>query len=90
MSKPKRRTRLAGRVSKAPSIYDVAREAKVSVFTVSAVINDNGGVSATLSRRVEAAIRKLHPYSVPEIIAWPIERGLAQYLHWVERESHDA
>jgi len=60
MSKPKRRTRLAGRVSKAPSIYDVAREAKVSVFTVSAVINDNGGVSATLSRRVEAAIRKLN------------------------------
>ena len=68
----------------------MAREAKVSVFTVSAVINDNGGVSATLSRRVEAAIRKLHPYSLPEIISWPIERGLAQYLQWVERESHDA
>src|ERR1700731_3012482 len=60
MSKPKRRTRLAGRVSKAPSIYDVAREAKVSVFTVSAVINDTGRVSTTLARRVEAAVRKLN------------------------------
>lgn len=45
---------------KAPSIYDVAREAKVSVFTVSAVINETGRVSSTLSRRVEAAIRKLN------------------------------
>jgi LacI family transcriptional regulator len=50
----------AGRGPKAPSIYDVAREAKVSVFTVSAVINDTGRVSATLSRRVDAAIRKLN------------------------------
>ena len=46
-------------ISKAPSIYDVAREARVSVFTVSAVINKKGHVSTTLSRRVESAIRKL-------------------------------
>ena len=45
--------------SRPPSIYDVAREARVSVFTVSAVINHKGRVSATLSRRVDAAIRKL-------------------------------
>jgi len=25
---------------------------------------------------LEAAIRERHPYSVPEIVAWPIERGL--------------
>jgi LacI family transcriptional regulator len=48
------------RGSKAPSIYDVAHEAKVSVFTVSAVVNQTGRVSATLTRRVEAAIRKLN------------------------------
>src|SRR5262250_898134 len=59
MSKPTKRTRGSG-VSKAPSIYDVAREAKVSVFTVSAVINKTGRVSTTLGRRVEAAIRKLN------------------------------
>src|SRR6202047_4490689 len=60
MPKKVRRTRMAGRVSKAPSIYDVAREARVSVFTVSAVINKTGRVSATLGRRVEAAIHKLN------------------------------
>ena len=46
--------------SKAASIYDVAREARVSVFTVSAVINKKGHVSPTLNRRVESAIRKLN------------------------------
>jgi LacI family transcriptional regulator len=51
---------MSGRTSKAPSIYDVAREARVSVFTVSAVINKTGRVSATLGRRVEAAILKLN------------------------------
>ena len=44
---------------KLPNIYDVAREAHVSVFTVSAVIN-SGPVSAPSKRRVEAAIEKLH------------------------------
>ena len=28
-----------------------------------------------------------HPYEVPEIIAWPIERGLNAYLDWVRRET---
>jgi LacI family transcriptional regulator, galactose operon repressor len=51
---------MSGRASKAPSIYDVAREARVSVFTVSAVINKTGRVSATLGRRVEAAVVKLN------------------------------
>src|SRR6202165_5030395 len=60
MTKNVKRTRKANRTSKAPSIYDVAREAKVSVFTVSAVINDTGRVSTTLARRVEAAVLKLN------------------------------
>jgi LacI family transcriptional regulator len=60
MSEKARRTRTPGRAWKAPSIYDVAREAKVSVFTVSALINKTGRVSAVLSRRVEAAIHKLN------------------------------
>lgn len=45
---------------KAASIYDVAREAKVSVFTVSAVINNKSHVGKKLRDRVEEAIRKLH------------------------------
>lgn len=36
---------------------------------------------------LEAAIRELHPYELPEIIAWPVTAGLAEYLDWVERES---
>jgi len=36
---------------------------------------------------LELAIKRLHPYTLPEIVAWPIERGLPEYLAWVERES---
>jgi LacI family transcriptional regulator len=46
--------------SKSASIYDVARESSVSVFTVSAVINGKGHVGNKLRERVEAAIRKLN------------------------------
>ena len=35
---------------------------------------------------LEEAIRKRHPYALPEIIAWPIERGFGEYLRWVEGE----
>jgi len=46
--------------AKAASIYDVAREARVSVFTVSAVVNQKSHVGKKLRERVEAAIRKLN------------------------------
>ena len=36
---------------------------------------------------LEAAIRKIHPYALPEIVAWPIELGLPEYLRWVEAET---
>lgn len=45
---------------KAASIYDVAREARVSVFTASAVINKKSHVGRRLRKRVEAAVEKLH------------------------------
>src|SRR6202140_660656 len=45
---------------KAASIYDVARESAVSVFTVSEVVNKKSHVSKKLRDRVEAAIRKLN------------------------------
>jgi LacI family transcriptional regulator len=48
------------KAAKAPNIYDVARRAGVSVFTVSTVVNNNGQVSLPLRRRVEAAIRTLN------------------------------
>ena len=36
---------------------------------------------------LESAIRRLHPYSLPEIIAWPVDKGLPEYLAWVEEQS---
>lgn len=36
---------------------------------------------------LEAAIRAGHPYELPEIIAVPVERGLAAYLDWVAAET---
>ena len=39
---------------------------------------------------LELAIRNRHPYDVPEIMAFPVESGLAEYLGWVEGECAPA
>jgi periplasmic divalent cation tolerance protein len=36
---------------------------------------------------LERAVRAVHPYELPEIIAVPIERGLPAYLEWVAAET---
>jgi periplasmic divalent cation tolerance protein len=36
---------------------------------------------------VEQAIRHLHPYEVPEIIALPLAAGYVAYLRWIESET---
>ncbi len=36
--------------------------------------------------RVEQAIRELHPYAEPEIIALPIVAGSAGYLTWLDEQ----
>ena len=46
--------------TKAASISDVARESGVSIFTVSAVVNNKSHVGKNLRQRVENAIRKLN------------------------------
>ena len=35
---------------------------------------------------LERAIRELHPYELPEIIALPVEHGFENYLGWVADE----
>lgn len=40
----------------------------------------------SLFARLQEAIRRVHPYEVPEILASPIEIGNADYLAWLERE----
>jgi periplasmic divalent cation tolerance protein len=39
---------------------------------------------------LEAAIRKLHPYELPEIIAVPVSNGLPGYLDWVRAIHSEA
>ncbi len=34
--------------------------------------------------KVETAIKKLHSYEIPEIIAVPIIKGSKEYLRWIE------
>jgi periplasmic divalent cation tolerance protein len=36
---------------------------------------------------VESAIKSLHPYELPDILAVPVERGLPEYLDWVNAET---
>ena len=41
----------------------------------------------SLYRPAEEAIRKLHPYEVPEIIAIPVCDAFDDYATWVKRET---
>ena len=42
---------------------------------------------SALFAEVEAAIRELHPYELPEIIAVPVSCGSSGYLDWVAAET---
>ena len=39
-----------------------------------------------LFQEIETAIKKLHPYEIPEIISMPINKGSADYLNWMAAE----
>ena len=36
---------------------------------------------------LEASLRAVHPYEVPEIVAVPVVKGSERYLHWIEEET---
>ena len=44
---------------------------------------------ASLLDRLEARLKELHPYQVPEFIALPIVAGSRDYLGWLDAESRD-
>ena len=44
---------------------------------------------ATLFPELTAAVKKIHSYEVPEIIALPITGGSREYLKWLSREAPD-
>jgi len=43
-----------------------------------------------LYARVEEAIRALHPYEVPEILAVPVVAGSERYLAWLDAETEES
>ena len=44
---------------------------------------------STLFDRVKQAIKLIHPYNIPEIIALPIENADSEYLEWINTETTD-
>jgi periplasmic divalent cation tolerance protein len=42
--------------------------------------------TAELYVRVEQAIRELHPYQVPEILATPVIAGSQRYMDWLAQQ----
>jgi periplasmic divalent cation tolerance protein len=36
---------------------------------------------------LEASLRAVHPYEVPEIVAVPVVKGSQLYLRWIEEET---
>ncbi len=37
--------------------------------------------------KLKRRIAELHPYEVPEILAFEVKKGLAEYLAWMRKES---
>ena len=68
----------AAKPGRAASISDVARESGVSIFTVSAVINNKAHVGKALRERVESAIQKLN-YR-PNLIARSLSKQKTQTI----------
>ncbi len=46
-------------------------------------------IKSTAARyaELEADIRRLHPYEVPEILALPVEIGFPAYMKWISDET---
>jgi periplasmic divalent cation tolerance protein len=45
--------------------------------------------AALFAEKLEPAIKNLHTYEVPEIIALPIGQGSAAYLKWINEVTGD-
>jgi periplasmic divalent cation tolerance protein len=75
--------RLAACVNLVPQIESIYRweGAIESASEVLALIKSNNWKY----QLIEARIRELHPYKVPEIIAVRIDAGLADYLRWIDQ-----
>lgn len=36
---------------------------------------------------ISEALRRVHTYEIPEVVAIPVVDGLAEYLEWIDRET---
>ena len=77
--------RLAACVNLLPAVQSVYRwrNAIEEAAEVTLVIKTTGARYAEL----EQAIKSLHPYELPEIIAVPVSAGLPAYLDWIAQET---
>lgn len=44
-------------------------------------------IVGTRYEEVEACLKALHPYELPEIVAIPLEQGSAEYFAWIANEA---
>jgi periplasmic divalent cation tolerance protein len=64
-----------------------------SIYRWQGMIEEAGELSLLIKTtqaryaELEAAIKALHPYDVPEIIAMPIVQGMPTYLNWIIAET---
>ena len=73
--------RLAACANIVPGLISIYRwQGQVRRETELLLIIKTRGVVYSL---LEARIRELHPYEVPEIVALPIQAGAAEYLGWL-------
>jgi periplasmic divalent cation tolerance protein len=42
---------------------------------------------SALYSQLEARLKEIHPYTVPEIIAFPVVHGSESYLKWMSKET---
>lgn len=77
--------RLAACVNILPAVESVYRwrESIEQAAEVTLVIKTTAARYAAL----EEAIRALHPYELPELIALPVSAGLPAYLDWIAQET---
>ena len=64
-----------------------------SIFRWKGAVDETAEVPVLIKTRgaryaeVERAIRELHPYELPEIVAVPVQGGHDEYLQWVTDET---
>ena len=65
----------------------------LSVYTWQGKLEETAEVMVVLKTTrdrwegLQSAVRELHPYDVPELLALPVEAGLPDYLAWIAEQT---